>query len=124
MNDDYIILKSGYDNAINDILPLIEDEILKYKIKKIQKNKFNQSVIYNCDIYKYYFEKEELGIIIFEDSETIKGIYINLDTSSMGEMKEKDLIYTKIHYKFYSKQNFSNKELAELTYQNLINKWK
>ena len=53
---DFIIMKAGYNQAINDILELVDDDVLKEKIVRKQKAFLFGNKEYKCIITKYYLK--------------------------------------------------------------------
>lgn len=84
--DDFIIMKTGYNNAINDILPLITDELLKVKILRKQSKYINIKEEYHGKQLKCYDKEHNLGYIIFTDTYGVLGIMIDLNTKNRIEI--------------------------------------
>lgn len=79
-NEDYIILKAGYNNAINDILPYIKNEIEKEDILRKQAIYNGTDKEYKGKQSKYWDKYNDLGYIIFEDVFGTIGFMIDLKT--------------------------------------------
>lgn len=122
--EDYIILKSGYNQAINDILTIIDDESLKEKILKKQKDFLIGNKEYEATIYKYYIKECNMGYVIFEDIYEIKGVLLDLNKNEIIEIPEDEII--KIRQELLPDKTIesNNKDYIELKYNEILNPFK
>ena len=118
--EDYIILKSGYNQAINDILTIIDDESLKEKILKKQKDFLIGNKEYEATIYKYYIKECNMGYVIFEDIYEIKGVLLDLNKNEIIEIPEDEIIKIRQELLPDTEIEAKNKEYAKLTYENIL----
>ena len=130
--EDYIILRSGYDNAINDCLDVIEkldiDRIDKQMIKKEILRKQRAFLIgnkeYESTLYKYYNEENKLGYIVFDDIYEIKGVCIFVEEGKYTELNKKELVFAMENNPIIFSENFKNKDLINLRYDEWLKKFK
>lgn len=130
--EDYIILRSGYDNAINDCLDVIEkldiDRIDKQVIKKEILRKQRAFLIgnkeYEGTLYKYYNEENKLGYIVFDDIYEIKGVCIFVEEGTYTELNKKELVFVMENNPIIFSENFKNKDLINLRYDEWLKKFK
>lgn len=118
--EDYIILKSGYNQAINDILTIIDDESLKEKILKKQQEFLIGNKEYVAIISKYYIKECNMGYVIFEDIYEIKGVLLDLNKNEIIEIPEDEIVKIRQELLPDFRTEVKNKEYAELTYQNIL----
>ena len=50
--DDYIIIRTGYNLAIKEVLDIVDDDVLKDKILRLQRKHWSNQSGYECIIYK------------------------------------------------------------------------
>lgn len=112
--EDYIILKTGYNMAINDILPYITDEFDKNYILRKQAIYNGADKEYKGKQSKYWDKKNDLGYIIFEDVFGTIGYMIDLKTKlpikiGLDEIKfVQDNLHENIYKIYYSCSDIEN----------------
>lgn len=94
--EDYIVLKTGYNNAINEALEILTDctdyEIIENRLKRLQrKNELKNE--YKGTVSKYYDKENKLGFIILDDIYELKGYQILIEDNKYIEIPEKELLY-------------------------------
>ncbi len=131
--DEFIILKSGYDKAIIDVLDVLDKNIyideenknvLKDMILKRQKLYVVGNTVYEGSLYKYHDKENNLGYILFDDIYELKGVCIFIEEGNYKELNEKELLFIKNNYTSKWSERFQNKNLINLRYEELLNKWK
>lgn len=127
--EDYIILRSGYNQAVNDILETLKNEIevnpvIKDRILRKQRQYLIGNTEYEGFIYKHYDEEHKIGYILFDDIYELKGICIFIEEGTCKELDEKELIYARNEYPVVWCDTFKNKDLINLRYEELLSKWK
>lgn len=130
--DDYIILKSGYNTAIRDVLNTIDNNIyideenktvLKQQILKKQSQFFIGNTQYEGTLTKYHDIKNGLGYIIFDDIYELKGVCIFIEKGKYVDLDEKELIFVKDNFEVKYIESFTNKDLINLRYEEWLNKF-
>lgn len=131
--EDFIILRSGYNQAINDILETVNNNIyIDEENKKVLKDmilrKQRQYLIGNTEyegfIYKHHDEENNIGYILFDDIYELKGVAIFIEDGTYKELSEKELLYARSENPMKSSEKFKNKDLINLRYEELLSKWK
>lgn len=90
-NEDYIILKTGYNKAINDILPYIKNEIEKEDILRKQAIYNGADKEYKGKQSKYWDKSNDLGYIIFEDIFGSVGFMIDLKSKIITRIDNSEI---------------------------------
>ena len=130
--EDYIILRSGYNQAVNDILETLNnntyiDEENKTVLKDMILRKQRQFLIGNTEyegfLYKHYDEEHKIGYILFDDIYELKGICIFIEEGTCKELDEKELIYARKAFPVVWCDTFKNKDFINLKYEELTSKW-
>jgi hypothetical protein len=92
--EDYIVLRSGYNKAINEILDDFKDlpnyNIIKYRLDRLKRNFEENNTI---EIGKYFNKEANIGYIIYESPKELKGIGIDIAESTYTELSEEELIF-------------------------------
>jgi hypothetical protein len=131
--EEYIILRTGYNQAINDILETLNnniyiDEENKRVLKDMILRKQRQYLIGNAEyegfLYKHYDEQNKIGYILFDDIYELKGVAIFIEDGTCKELPEKELIYARNAFPVVWCDTFKNKDLINLKYEELTSKWK
>lgn len=131
--EDFIILRSGYNQAVNDVLETLNnnvyiDEENKKVLKDMILRKQRQYLIGNAEyegyIYKHHDETNKIGYILFDDIYELKGVAIFIEDGTYKELNEKELLYARNEHPMKSSEKFQNKDLINLRYEELLNKWK
>lgn len=130
--DEYIILRSGYNQAINDVLEVLDKNIyidienknvLKDMILRRQKSYLNGQNEYEGSLYKYHDAVNKIGYIIFDDIYEIKGVCIYIEDGTYKELDEKELLFIKKAFSSIWSETFKSKDLINLRYKEFLNKW-
>lgn len=127
--EDYIILRTGYNQAVNDILEALKDEIeinpvIRDKILRKQRQYLIGNKEYEGFIYKHHDEVNKIGYILFDDIYELKGVAIFIEDGTYKELDEKELLYARSENPMKSSEKFQNKDLINLRYEELLSKWK
>ena len=131
--EEYIILRTGYNQAINDILETLNkniyiDEENKKVLKDMILRKQRQYLIGNTEyegsLYKYHDSQNNIGYIIFDDIYELKGVAIFIEDGTYKELDEKELIFVRNNNEVKWSEQFQNKDLINLRYDEFLNKWK
>lgn len=122
--EDYIILRAGYDKAVNDILETLKDmseyDIIKSRILKKQQQYLLGNREYEGFLYKFYDKDNNLGYIIFDDIYEIKGVCLFIKEGKYKELEEKELIFAKNNNLCIWSEKFNNKDYINLKYEELL----
>lgn len=126
--EDYIILRAGYNQAVNDILETLKDQIeinpiIKDRILRKQRQYLIGNKEYEGFLYKHYDEEHKIGYILFDDIYELKGICIFIEEGTCKELDEKELLYAKSEFPVIWADTFKNKDLMNLRYEELLSKW-
>lgn len=126
--EDYIILRSGYNQAVNDMLEALKDEIetnpvIKDRILRKQRQFLIGNTEYEGFLYKHYDEEHKIGYILFDDIYELKGICIFIEEGTCKELDEKELIHARNAFPVVWCDTFKNKDLINLKYEELTIKW-
>lgn len=128
MSEDYIIMKTGYDIAIEDAIKKLEDlsdfDVIKSRLLRLKKQYEIGNKQYEGSIYKYYDKVQELGFVILDDIYEIKGACIFVEEGTYKELEEKELLWVKDTYEIKTQENFKNIDLIKLRYNDILNKFK
>lgn len=127
--EEYIILKTGYNQAVNDILEALKDEIeinpvIRDRILRKQRQYLIGNKEYEGFIYKHHDEVNNIGYILFDDIYELKGVAIFIEEGTYKELDEKELLYARSENQMKSSEKFKNKDLINLRYEELLSKWK
>jgi hypothetical protein len=130
--EDVIILRAGYNQAINDIVTIInemnisEDDknLIRDRISRKQRQYLIGNTKYEGSLYKYYDKQSNIGYILFDDIYELKGVAIFIEEGTYKELDGKELIYARNQYELIRSEFFSNKDLINLRYKELLDKWK
>lgn len=122
--EDYIILRAGYDKAINDVLETLKEmpnyDIIKSRVLKKQQ----QYLLGNCEyegfLYKCYDKQNNLGYIIFDDIYEIKGVCLFVKEGKYKDLNEEELIFAKNNNICIWSEKFNNKDYMNLKYEELL----
>ena len=94
--EDYIVLKTGYNNAINDSLEILSDfknfDIIEDRLNRLKrKNELKNE--YKGTVSKYYDKENKIGFIILDDIYELKGYQILIEDNKYIEISESELLY-------------------------------
>lgn len=94
--EDFIVLKTGYNNAINDSLKILSDlkdyEIIENRLQRLQRKQEFQNE-YKGTVSKYYDKENKIGFIILDDIYELKGYQILIEDNKYIEISESELLY-------------------------------
>ena len=94
---DKIILDAGYDVAINEILDNLKDlsnfEIISDRLERIKWKR--RAGEYEAILTKHYTKDDDVGYIIVDDVNKIRGVMVKLNTKEKVELSESDAIFVK-----------------------------
>ena len=94
--EDFIVLKTGYNNAINDSLKILSDlkdyEIIENRLQRLQRKQELQNE-YKGTVSKYYDKENKIGFIILDDVYELKGYQILIEDNKYIEISESELLY-------------------------------
>lgn len=94
---DKIILDAGYDVAINEVLENLKDlpnlEIISDRLERMKwKRRVGE---YEAILTKHYAKDDDVGYIIIDDVNKIRGVMIILSTKEKVDLSESDAIFVK-----------------------------
>lgn len=119
--EDYIILKTGFNTAVNEILKNLKDmpnyDILESRIERI-KIKYNEG--YKGTIVKFYDEENQLGYTILNDTEGIKGVCIFINDKKYKELAEEELIFVIKNVKQIWQETYLDKNIINKKYEEFL----
>ena len=111
MNNDFIILRSGYNQAVRDIINIIDNCNSKSEIKKLIKEKqekifdLTPSIeFFSASIKKYYDKKNNIGCLLIDEPQKKHMIILDWNTPKYFE----SIIDSE-----YLKNNFEFKEILQ-----------
>lgn len=123
--EDYIVLKTGFNTAINNTLDCLQDlpnyDIIKDRILRLQKNYLSQE--YEGTLTKYYDKQNELGYVILDDNKEIKGACIFLKENKYKMLPESELIFVKNNVLCRYNWTSHNKDYIHMKFEELLNKF-
>ena len=97
---DKIILDAGYDVAINEVLENLKDlkdlpyfEIISDRLERMKWKR--RAGEYEAILTKHYVKDDDVGYIIIDDVNKIRGVMIILSTKEKVELSEYDAIFVK-----------------------------
>lgn len=128
--EDFIILNSGYQSAINDTLKILQDlnefDVINDRLLRIaEKHRLiNSDSGYEGNINKYYDKENDLGYIVYDDIFELKGVMIFVSQKQYKPIEEKDLIFIKNTMQSFSTKNFKIQKLMQLEYEEMLEKFK
>lgn len=125
--EDMIIVRSGYNTAINDVLEILKEEtdidIIKDKILRKQRLFGIDNTVFEGTIYKYYHKESNVGYIIYDSLYDYYGVMILVEEGKYKEINEKELIFVRSNFKMIWHETFVNKDLMDLRYKDLLSKF-
>lgn len=127
--EDFVILNTGYQKAINDSLNELKDlnefDLIKSRLDRISE-KFrmcHDETKYKGILTKYYDKKNNLGYVILNDINHIEGILLLLSEQKYEILPEKELIFIENTMKGF-KREFDNEKEIKKEYNKILNKFK
>lgn len=129
---DFLILKTGWNLAVREVLNILDKKYSKYKnmysvkqdIKKLL-DAYDQydKKDYPCEILKYY-ENKEYGYILLNCIDKIEGYCLNLKEKTYIIMSETDCLFDINNLPANSIQEFENEEKARVELNKILSNFK
>lgn len=124
--EDFIVLKTGYNNAINDSLKTLSDlkdyEIIENRLQRLQRKQELQNE-YKGTVSKYYDKENKIGFIILDDVYELKGYQILIEDNKYIEISESELLYVmKTQEKMWS-EDYAYQDRANAALNSVIVKF-
>lgn len=129
---DFLILKTGWNEAVREVLNILDKKYSKYKnmysvkqdIKKLLDayGKYDKKD-YPCEILKYY-ENKEYGYILLNCIDKIEGYCLELKTKTYTAMSEVDCLFDINNLPANSIQEFENEENAREELNKVLSNFK
>ena len=95
--EDFVILKAGYDQAIQDAFLKLKDldnyDIIRYRLNKMKESFGKDKASYKGIMYKFYDKESNAGYIIFDDNFSTKGVIIDISSKEKELITESECIY-------------------------------
>ena len=129
---DFLILKTGWNEAVREVLNILDKKYSKYKnmysikqdIKKLLDTyDQNGKLDYPCEILKYY-ENKEYGYILLNCIDKIEGYCLNLKEKTYIIMSQVDCLFDINNLPANSIQEFENEELAREELNKVLSNFK
>lgn len=129
---DFIFLKTGWNEAVREVLKILDKKYNKYQNMASVKNDITKLLsIYGnyeksdcpCEILKYY-EKSNYGYIIINYIDKIEGYILDLKTKTYMSMSEVDCLFDINNLEANSIQEFKNEQEAQKELENILSKFK
>lgn len=124
--EDYIVLKTGYNNAINDSLKILSDfknfDIIEDRLNRLKrKNELKNE--YKGTVSKYYDKENKIGFIILDDIYELKGYQILIEDNKYIEIPENELLYViKTQEKMWS-EDYAYRDRANAALNSVVVKF-
>lgn len=129
---DFLILKTGWNEAVREVLNILDKKYSKYKnmysvkqdIKKLLDayGKYDKKD-YPCEILKYY-ENKEYGYILLNCIDKIEGYCLDLKEKTYIIMSQVDCLFDINNLPANSIQEFENEELAREELNKVLSNFK
>lgn len=129
---DFLILKTGWNEAVREVLNILDKKYSKYKnmysvkqdIKKLLDayGKY-EKLDFPCEILKYY-ENKEYGYILLNCIDKIEGYCLELKTKTYTAMSEVDCLFDINNLPANSIQEFENEEKARIELNKILSNFK
>ena len=129
---DFLILKTGWNEAVREVLNILDKKYSKYKnmysvkqdIKKLL-DAYDQydKKDYPCEILKYY-ENKEYGYILLNCIDKIEGYCLDLKEKTYIIMSQVDCLFDINNLPANSIQEFKNEELAREELNKVLSNFK
>ena len=131
---DFLILKTGWNEAVREVLNILDKKYSKYKnmysvkqdIKKLLDayGKY-EKLDFPCEIYKYYpYGNVDYGHIILSCIDKIEGYCLNIKERTYLEMSETDCLFSINNLTANSIQEFENEEKAREELNKILSNFK
>lgn len=129
---DFLILKTGWNEAVREVLNILDKKYSKYKnmysvkqdIKKLL-DAYDQydKKDYPCEILKYY-ENKEYGYILLNCIDKIEGYCLDLKEKTYIIMSQVDCLFDINNLPANSIQEFENEEKARVELNKILSNFK
>ena len=129
---DFLILKTGWNEAVREVLNILDKKYSKYKnmysvkqdIKKLLDayGKYDKKD-YPCEILKYY-ENKEYGYILLNCIDKIEGYCLDLKEKTYIIMSQVDCLFDINNLPANSIQEFENEEKAREELNKILSNFK
>lgn len=124
--EEYIVLRTGYNNAINESLKILSDlkdyEIIENRLKRLQRKQELQNE-YKGTVSKYYDKENKIGFIILDDIYELKGYQILIEDNKYIEISENELLYViKTQEKIWS-EDYAYRDRANAALNSVVVKF-
>lgn len=129
---DFLILKTGWNEAVREVLKILDEKYSKYKnmdsvkkdIKKLL-DTYDQydKKDYPCEILKYY-ENKEYGYILLNCIDKIEGYCLDLKEKTYIIMSQVDCLFDINNLPANSIQEFENEEKARVELNKILSNFK
>ena len=129
---DFILLKTGWNEAVREVLRILENKYKKYEnmtsvkvdIEKLLNvyGNFDKSEC-PCEIFKYY-EKCNYGYIIFNCIDKVEGYMIDLKSKTYMSMTEADCLFDINNLEANYMQKFDTEIDGKLELEKILSKFK
>ena len=129
---DFLILKTGWNEAIREVLKLLDTKYDKYKnmysVKKdigklLNTYSPNEKLEYTCEIYKYY-DNTDYGYIVLNCIDSIQGYVLNLKNNTYEKMNKVDCLFDINNLTANSILEFKNEDLARKELNKILSNFK
>ena len=129
---DFLILKTGWNEAVREVLNILEKKYSKYKNMYSVKQDIEKLLDtydqydkkdYPCEILKYY-ENKEYGYILLNCIDKIEGYCLNLKEKTYIIMSQVDCLFDINNLPANSIQEFENEEKARLELNKILSNFK
>ena len=131
---DFLILKTGWNEAVREVLKILDEKYSKYKnmdsVKKDIRKLIDTYGIYEkndfkCEVYKYYpYNNVNYGQIILNCINKIEGYCLDIKEHTYMEMSETDCLFSINNLKANSIQEFKNEKLAREELNKVLSNFK
>lgn len=129
---DFLILKTGWNEAVREVLNILDKKYSKYKNMYSVKQDIEKLLDtydqydkkdYPCEILKYY-ENKEYGYILLNCIDKIEGYCLNLKEKTYIIMSQVDCLFDINNLPANSIQEFENEEKARLELNKILSNFK
>lgn len=129
---DFLILKAGWNEAIREVLIILNNKYSKYRNmysvkqdieKLLDTYDQNGKLDYPCEILKYY-ENKEYGYILLNCIDKIEGYCLDLKEKTYIIMSQVDCLFDINNLPANSIQEFENEELAREELNKVLSNFK
>lgn len=129
---DFLIMKSGWNTALRNVLDVINKKYDNYK--NIDSLKIDIAKLLNvlgsydkkdfpCEILKYY-ENKEYGIVILNGVDFIEGYMLNLENKTYEKIDKVKCLYDINNFQANAKKDYKNEEEARIGLEKILSNFK